>query len=66
MATIPQENIAEALDILDMATTSEKYVLTQLNMTVKQLADTNNILTEKIKTPMATNVLFTSNAGHHQ
>ena len=45
-----QEDIAEALDNLTMVTTSEKYVLTQINSTIKNQAETNKILMNKINT----------------
>ena len=40
-------NISEALDNLDMSTTSEKDILTHINRTTKNLADTHKILTKK-------------------
>ena len=48
-----QDYIVEALDSLDMATTSEKYVLTQITSAIKQLAETSTI-------PTITTTLFRS------
>ena len=40
MAITIQDEIAEKLDNLDMSTTSEKDVLTQLTSNIKHLAET--------------------------
>ena len=40
-----QVGITEALESLAMVTAAEKYVLSQITITIKQLEDTNNILT---------------------
>ena len=60
-----QDKIVEALNNLNTATTSEKYVPTKLNSTIKQLAETDKFLSKKINTLIATNVCLTSNSGHH-
>ena len=39
------------------------YVLSHLTIIIKQLADTNNILTYKVKTRTATNTHITVNEG---
>ena len=49
-----------------MDTNSEKYVLTELTSTIKHLAETENNLTEQIKTPTAKNARLTSNNGHQK
>ena len=54
-----QDNITEVLDNFYMATTLEKYVLTHITNTIKPLAETNKILTEKINTLTATNECLT-------
>ena len=58
-------NINNALGNLDMDTTLEKYVLTQKTSTIKQLAETNKILMEEIKTLEATNVCLKVNGINH-
>ena len=45
-----QEEISEALDNLKMATTEEKFILSQMTITMKQMSDTNNILTYQLNT----------------
>ena len=61
-----QDEINESLDNLSMEKTPERYLLTHLTITIKQLAETNKILTEKIKTLTATNLCLTSNDGHQK
>ena len=45
-----QEDIAEDLVSLATATPAETYVVSQVTSTIKHLADTNNIITNKVKT----------------
>ena len=66
MAITIQDEIFEALENLDIATISEKYVLTQLTRTIKQLTETSKILMKQIKTLPKKNARFTSNGGHQQ
>ena len=61
-----QDGISEAWENLDIATTLEKYVLTHITRTTKQLEEKNNILTDQINTLTATNVCLTSNGRNQQ
>ena len=56
-----QYDINKELENLSMATTSGKYLLTQIISTIKQLAETDKNLTDQIKTLTATNARLTSN-----
>ena len=51
-----QDKISEALNNLTIYTASEKYVITQITSIIKQLEETNKILTDQLKTLIATNV----------
>ena len=44
MATIMQDESAEALDNLDMSTTAEKDTLNQITSTIKHMEDKNKVL----------------------
>ena len=50
-----KEKISETQDNLDMSTTIERDLLTQITSTIKHLEDTNKILMEEVKTLIATN-----------
>ena len=47
-----KHNITYTQDNLTMVTTLEKYVLSQLTITIKDLADTNKIITEQVRTQL--------------
>ena len=61
MDSIMQYEISEASNNLSMSKNTEKYVLTQLIGTTKQMAKTNKFLMEKIKTLTETNTSLTPN-----
>ena len=61
-----KDEISEASENLSMTINSEKYVITQLTITIKQLAKTNKIKREKIKTPMAINARLIENVRHQK
>ena len=65
MVITMKNEIVEALDNLVMVKTSEKYVLTELTITIKELAESNKISTDKIKTLMAKILRLTEN-GRYQ
>ena len=58
-----QDDIAKALYNLTMATTAEKYLLTQITSTIKQLED-KKISTVKINTLTVTNVYLAAHGGN--
>ena len=61
-----QDKITEAFDNLTMSTTAGENVPTQITITIKQLADTNNISKEKIKTLTETKACLKAHGGHQQ
>ena len=66
MDSIMQDEISEASNNLSMSKNTEKYVLTQLISTTKQMAKTNKFLMEKIKTLTETNTSLTPNGRNQQ
>ena len=66
MAIKMQYEIAKALDNLTMATTTEKDVLTQITITIKNLKETKKILMDQINTMMAKITRLIANGEHQQ
>ena len=58
-----QEEIVEVLYNLVIYTTSEKYVITMITITIKHSSETIN-LNKQIKTPTSTNTRLEANGGH--
>ena len=63
MAIITQDKITKDPGKMNMDTTAWKYVIYQLTRTIKQLADTDKIITEQVRTFNATNALLEPHGG---
>ena len=59
-------DITEALYNLAMTTTAKKDMLSQPTITIKKLADNNNILTEQVSKLTAANVCLSAHRGQRQ